>query len=186
MIKEIEIIEGHNYADYFWIRPVVFIEHEAEEDVEVRELKDELSIQESDVESFLAYFFYKYYDNSLKYNSLIEPLFHSRESGFEWYLTYNFFTYETINKMCDEILEMADLFENDYNNTKLIPFKKHFTFCYQCDIDCGIRKGDGWECLFNVEKNIGIVIRFYRRFVKLIREIMEKNPQTHFISIMGP
>ena len=183
MINEIEIIKGHNYNDYFWIRPVEFVKGNTDESLKVIELRDEISIQEDNVDAFLAYFFFKYYDNSLSYNS-IEPD-HERNGGkFEWYLTYNFFTYETINKMCDEILEVADLLENDYKNPVLEPIKKSFSFCYECDLNCDIINGG--NCLFDVDKNIGIVIRFYRQFVKLIREIMSKNPQTSIISIMGP
>ena len=110
MVTEIEIVEGHNSSDYFWIRPFLFTG--TKESFDMTALPDEISIQEDIVSGFLEYFFRKYYDNSLWYNPAVEPD-HEYEDDFQWYLTYNFYTYETINKMCDEIQEMADLLEKD-------------------------------------------------------------------------
>lgn len=95
MSFEIEIKENHDSGGYFWIRPVK-IEHVSKITWDnVEELNEEISIEEGDVDCFLAYFFYKYFDGELFYN---KNRFEGEEyiKGFQWYLTFNFFTYETI------------------------------------------------------------------------------------------
>ena len=177
MSFEIEIQEGHNGSSYFWFRPVIFKRHDKVGYDDVVELEDEFSIEEENIGCFLSYFFFKYYDAELIYNKKR----YDACDEFEWYLTHNFFTYDSLYKMVDEILIVADMLEKDYNNPKLNDIKKRFSIYYmtsQDDIDHNNKEA--------IQKHIFVVIDFYKRFTKRIIKMMENNKNTNIISIMGP
>lgn len=102
---------------------------------------------------------------------------------FEWYLTHNFYTYECLQKMLEEIEQAAELLEKDYNNPMLTRVKERFSIYYMCESSHPdyIAGGDK-----HIEKHKDVVIDFYKRFVARMRKMMENNPQTNVISIMGP
>lgn len=183
MEYQIEIKEGHDTSSYFWFRPVILKESEKLSDDGVIELEEEFSIEEGDVECFLSYFFYKYFDENLSYNKRRYEWGMGYISGFEWYLTYNFFTYDTLKEMVKEIEETAALLESDYDNPRLDDIKKNFSIFYMCDRD----DYDYINCEHTaIREHISVVIDFYRRFSKRITAMMENNKITTIISIMGP
>ncbi|MCM1048248.1 MAG: hypothetical protein NC433_07475 [Clostridiales bacterium] len=180
---QIEIIEGHDTSSYFWFRPVILKEKGKILYDEVIELEEEISIEEGDVECFLSYFLYKYFDKNLTYNKRRYEQGMGYISDFEWYLTYNFYTYDTLTEMIKEIDEVADLLESDYNNPRLDNIKKNFSIFYMCaqnDTDYINRDNTA------IQKHISVVIDFYHRFTKRIAAMMENNKNTTVISIMGP
>ncbi len=177
MSFEIEIQEGHNGGSYFWFRPVTFKNPDKIGYDDIVELEEEFSIEEEDIWHFLSYFFFKYYDANLVYNKNR----YDACAEFEWYLTHNFFTYDTICKMVDEILIVSDMLEKDYNNPKLNDIKERFSIYYmtsQDDID--------HENKDAIQNHIFVVIDFYKRFTKRIIKMMESNKNANVISIMGP
>lgn len=180
---QIEIIEGHDPASYFWFRPVILKETGKILWDEVVELDEEFSIEEGDIDCFLSYFLYKYFDANLTYNKRRYEYDEGYISGFEWYLTHNFYTYDALKEMVKEIMEAASLLESDYNNPRLDDIKKNFSIFYMCrqnDADY-INQDDT-----AVQKHISVVIDFYHRFSKRITAMMENNTDTTIISIMGP
>ena len=126
---EIEIKEGHDCSSYFWIRPVRVEPKDKITWDDVEEMEEEISIEESDVECFLAYFFYKHFDKELLYNknrwewSEDEFITH-----FEWWLTDNFYTYERMRNMLEDITQTALMLKYDYDNPSLQEVKKNFRF----------------------------------------------------------
>lgn len=179
MSFEIQIEEGHNGGSYFWFRPVTFKNHYTVGYDDVVELEEEFSIEEDDVWHFLSYFFFKYYDPELVYNK-------NRYDScikFEWNLTHNFFTYQALVEMGKEILEVAELLQNDYNNSKLNDIKERFSIYYMTSNDDPDHENVSESA---IQKHVGVVINFYERFVKRISEMMKNNPNTNIISIMGP
>lgn len=180
---QIEIIEGHDTSSYFWFRPVILKEKGKILYDEVVELEEEISIEEGDVECFLSYFLYKYFDKNLTYNKRRYEQGMGYISNFEWYLTHNFYTYDVLAEMIKEIDEVAALLESDYNNPRLDDIKKNFSIFYMCaqnDID--YINHDNTV----IQKHVSVVIDFYRRFTKRIAAMMENNKNTKVISIMGP
>ena len=181
MSFEIEIKEGHDSGGYFWIRPVR-IEHVSKITWdEVERLAEEISIEEGDVDCFLAYFFYKHFDNEMYYNK------HRFEMGyiteFQWYLTFNFFTYDAMRNMLADIENVIMLLENDSSNQLLIPVKESFSIIYMCESSHEDYINKNEEA---IDDHIDVVIDFYKRFVYRIRKMMDNNPQVDVLSIMGP
>jgi len=177
MSFEIEIQEGHDDGACYWFRPVIFKKNDKVDYDDVVELEEEFSIQEDDISCFLSYFFFKYYDAELIYNKKR----YDACDEFEWYLTHNFFTYESLYKMVYEIFSVSDMLNNDYNNPKLNDIKKNFSIYYMTSIDDIDHDNE-----YAIEKHISVVIDFYKRFTKRIIKMMENNKNTNIISIMGP
>ncbi|MCM1577748.1 MAG: hypothetical protein NC078_02965 [Ruminococcus sp.] len=180
---EIEIIEGHDYSSYFWFRPVTVKLGEKIRDEDVTELDEEFSIEEGDVECFLAYFFCKHFDNDLVYNKRRFEDGFGFIDGFEWYLTYNFFTYDRIRVLAEDINNTAELLRTDYDNPALADVKKSFSIFYMCPSD---DKDYTERNSANIRNHIDVVIDFYNRFTKRILQMLKNNPDTDMISIMGP
>lgn len=178
----IEIYEGHNPSSYFWFIPVILKEKGVIFDSEVIELDDEFSIEEENVFSFLWYFLIKYFDQKLSYN-MRRDNYGYNGGAFDPNLTYHFYTYETLEKMADDILEVAYMLENDYHNIMLEDIKKKFEIGLMCsnyDYEKAMEDSNA------VQNNIKVVTGFYRRFVKRLRKMMANSPETNIISIMGP
>ncbi|TCL60578.1 hypothetical protein EDD76_102276 [Kineothrix alysoides] len=184
---EIEIIEGHDGSSYFWIKPVRIETTESIKWEDVREYDEEISIEEGDVECFLAYFFLKYYDSKLTYNYRrnLEYGDEAENNQFEWYLEHNFYTYETMNKMLDDMKKTAILLRDHYDDTYLNEIKSKFSIFYMVDVDSD-EYVEGKNTSKTIEMHRDVVIDFYNRFIARIKKMMENNPDCDLLSIMGP
>lgn len=181
---EIEIKEGHDYSSYFWIRPVTIkLGEKIRYYDNVTELDEVISIEEGDVECFLRYFFYNHFDNELIFNKRRYEDGLGYIDGFEWYLTYNFYTYERIRAMAEDINKTAELLKTDFDNPSLAELKKDFSIFYMCPSDDKDYIEGNSE---NIKNHIDVVIDFYGRFTKRILQMLNNNPETDIISIMGP
>lgn len=179
----IEIIEEHDPSSYFWFRPVILHSTDQIKWGDVEELDDEFSIEEGDVSCFVRHFLYKYFDKDLPCNKNRYEDGGYSFTGFEWYLTHNFFTYETISSMLEDIARVADLLESDYDAPALDEVKEHYSIFYLCEQDC-----EDWirGNQLAIPKYKHLIIDFYRRFISRTRQMMENFPQAEYISVMGP
>ncbi len=151
--------------------------------VRIAELDEDFSIEEGDVECFLAHFFYKHFDNELIYNKRRFKDGLGFINGFEWYLTYNFFTYESVRALAEDIDSVAELLKADFDNPALTDAKKSFSIFYMCPSD---DKGYIEVNSASIRKHIDVVIDFYKRFANRILKMLDNNPDTDLISIMDP
>lgn len=184
MERRIEIIEGYDDSSCFNFRPVLLNESGKILLEEVVCIEEIFSIEEGNIECFLWYFLRKYFDGNLTYNKRrYDEDLDVYIGSFEWYLTHNFYTYDTLRKMVEEIENMATLLETDYNNPILDGVKENFSIFYMCDRnDEDYINGDYGA----IPKHISVVTDFYRRFAKRITAMMENNKEAHVISVMGP
>lgn len=174
--EEIGIVDGHDGSSYFWIKPVRVIDYSDTNDSNnVAEMSNiEISIEEDDVAQYLTPFLYKYYDDKLEAHKLrVEGQWtddngNERVSvvrGFQWYLTYNFFTYESVANILNDI--------NDTVDTLLSG-----------------RKNEYIEKLRLKENNVevALIIDFYRRFIYRMKYMMKVGKENGYnlISFMGP
>lgn len=181
---EIKIIEGHDPSSYFWFRPVcVNKKDRIILDDDIKELDEEFSIEEGDVDCFLSYFLYKYFDKENVYNKNRYEYGIGYIRDFEWYLTHNFFTYQSLKSMLRDISCSADWLETDYDTPSLDKLKERFSIYYMCPSDSEDYKTGNEQTIRN---HVTVVIDFYRRFVNRLSLMMENNPETFLISIMGP
>lgn len=178
---QIEILEGHVSSPYpyfyFWFRPVKIPDAAHITCENILKLDEEFSIEQSNVDVFLLYFLSKYFDGDLIYNQ--------KRSGFnpaEFHLCgQNFFTYETVRAMLNEITKTADLFVSDYDSPALSAIKEEIEgeFGYR---DTPNTILSGAPAIFNCRY---IIADFYRSFAARLSQMMESNPSTDLISVEG-
>ena len=104
-VSQVEIIEGHDSGGYFWIMPVRQTEQREKAPWGVMEYRaEEISIEELDVNDYLRDYLDKYFDSDFPYTCRSED----SGRGFEWYLEYNLYTYETMRRMLQEMERDAE------------------------------------------------------------------------------
>ena len=180
--RQIMIVEGHDGGGFFWIMPVKRSKEARFGMEEYR--KEEISIDESDISSFLYYFLKKYFDASFPYEEISSD---HCGTHFEWNLEYNVYSYDTMELMLDDIAECAELLEQQFDDPYLTALKDYFKW-YEFD-----PSENRWnknptpkEAESIIRKNIHIATDFYRRFVRRIEAMMDNAPDYSLISFMGP
>ncbi|WP_022774257.1 hypothetical protein [Butyrivibrio sp. AE2015] len=181
---EIEIIDGTDPTSYFTFCVADIPKNEIIYDKDIKVVGRIISIEEGDVDCFLAYFLKKYYDPTLFYNSH-QDLDDDEKEAFYWWLVENVYTYEAMSAMCDEIIKVADLLDRDFFNPELEDVKKEFSIFYMSDnddidhinSDCSPKA---------IHRHAYVVVDFYRRFVNYIRKMMMDHPECNLITISGP
>lgn len=103
--KEIGIVDGHDSSSYFWIMPVRVMDYDDTDNFgNVAEMRSiEISVEEDDVGQYLSPFLDKHFDEELDAN---RNRYDAR--GFEWYLTYNFFTFSSVMDILRDIRDTID------------------------------------------------------------------------------
>lgn len=190
----IEIIEGHDSSSYFWIQPVNVKDTECDTDDwdNVTEFKDlEISIEEENIVAYLYEIFLKFYDNKLIYNinrgKYHDELWNEKynESEFEYYLTHNFYTMESIEEMIKYIYKVIEILKNDYGNKEIDYLKKRYSYLAICLNHNIPSKEDSYKI---VESHKDMIINFYERFNNYLENMVKEGRTKGYklISIMGP
>ena len=122
---EIGIIDGHDSSSYFWIMPVKILDYSNTADLfsvdEMRSL--EISIEEDDVYHYLSPFLFKHFDEELEVNKKREGV-----DGFEWYLEYNYYTFESMNSVLEDIRDTMEALTSGRENEFTEKLKKSSTY----------------------------------------------------------
>lgn len=172
---EIGIVDGHDSSSYFWIMPVRVIDYENTDSMDnVAEMRRaEISIEEYDVSQYLAPFLYRYFDGELEANKKrvddhwIDDDKSERftyTSNFEWYLTYNFYTFDSMERILSDIKDTIAALSSGQKND------------YTAEIK---REND---------TPVELIIDFYRRFIYRMEYMMTVGKENGYdlISFMGP
>lgn len=167
--REIGIVDGHDSSSYFWIMPVRVLDPSDTSDLDnIAEMRSvEISIEETDVEKYLAPFLYRHFDETLEANRRREDA-----NGFEWYLTYNFYTYAAVRKILKEIADTADALHSGEENVLAAKLRM-------------ARKADsGADNHAEIER----ILDFYERFRYRMEYMMRVGAENGYdlISFMGP
>jgi hypothetical protein len=202
--KEIGIIDGHHGSFFFWIKPVRVIDYSNTNSVDcvAEMMSNEISIEEDDVAQYLTPFLNKYFDNELEANkNRVENCWSDDDvieqtkyiSGFQEYLMHNFFTYESIEKILDDmrntVLALSSGIENEYIAQLR---EKRGKATYQLLYAKNLSKEQINEYNANrpteddTEKSL--IIDFYNRFIYRMEYMMRVGKEKGYdlISFMGP
>ena len=190
---EIEIIEGHDNSSYFWIMPAKVIDISKNSDdsdniVKLREL--EISIEEENVRNFLYPILLKYFDDSLLENKKRVEQWYDVKSGFWWNLTENYYTFDSIIKMIDELKEICELLEENYYDSRLDFIRNNYDWVLYCDDRLNPKNfpNDKNERIKLASNYVCVIIDFYNRLTKFLEKMIEKGIEKGYnlISFMGP
>lgn len=198
--REIGIVDGHDSSSYFWIMPVRIIDYSDITIDGVAEMRsNEISIEENDVDRYLMPFLYKHFDATLEANARrIE--YHSEDGeeentyigGFEWYLTHNFFTFDSMVRVLADIADTIDAlnFGRETEYTDKLNLKKTSDFRWQH------RSMDGDDAVADdlvneftdANTEVALVVDFYQRFLYRMEYMMKVGEEKGYnlISFMGP
>lgn len=159
--KEIGIVDGHDSSSYFWIMPVRVIDFSDTSFVNnVAEMRSvEISVEEDDVYEYLTPFLYKYFDSTLDANRQ-----RKHANDFEWNLTYNFFAFDSIKNILNDINDTVDALSSGRENEYTKKLRKN---------DSGM---------------IELIADFYKRFAYRIEYMLKVGEEKGYnlISFMGP
>ena len=202
--QEIGIVDGHDSSSYFWIMPVRVIDYSNSDSMDcVAEMRsNEISIEEDDVAQYLTPFLYKYFDDELEANKKrIQDRWiddngveHSTAvSGFEWNLTYNFFTFEAMQNILNDMRDTAEALstgrENEYT-AKLREKRGSATYqlMYAKDLSKEQIKEYNDNRPTTDDTEISLIIDFYQRFFYRMEYMMRVGLEKGYnlISFMGP
>ena len=199
--KEIGIVDGHDSSSYFWIMPVRVIDYTDTNDFNnVAEMKQlEISIEMDDVDQYLTPFLHKYYDDELKANKRrIDSYWNGKEpvlyiKGFEWYLTHNFYTYDSIMNMIADIKDTIEALSSGRENeftAKLREKRGSETFQILYSKDMTKEQIDEYNANLPKEDDtpIELIIDFYQRFIYRMGYMIKIGRENGYnlISFMGP
>ena len=202
--EEIGIVDGHDSSSYFWIMPVRIIDYSDTNSVDnVAEMKStEISIEEDDIAQFLSPFLFRHFDPELEANRKrvdsvwendvgTEEIVHYK--NFDWNLTYNFYTYDTVSAILDDIKDTIDallcgrvteftvkLREKRGWAAKTLLYAKGFTQDQIDEYNANRPTSD--------DTDAELIIDFYRRFIYRMEYMMKVGKEKGFdlISFMGP
>lgn len=202
--KEIGIVDGHDSSSYFWIMPVKVIDFTNTDSMDtVAEMRSvEISIEEDDVSQYLTPFLYKYFDAELEANKKrVEDYWVDDDgtehadyvSGFEWYLTHNFYSFEAIRNILNDIYDTIDALSNGRDNEFTIKLKEKrgtatYELLYAKDLTEEQIKQYNANRPTEDDTEIELIIDFYHRFTYRIEYMMKVGKEKGYdlISFMGP
>ena len=167
--SEIRIVDGHDGSSFFWIMPVRVIDYSDTNNLDsVAEMASvEVSIEEDDVYRYLTPFLNQYFDDDLKANRMRVDSYWADDdvsyvSGFEWNLTHNFFTFDSMTNIIRDINDTIEALLSGKENAYSVELKE--------------------------KTDVELIVDFYRRFVFRIKYMMQVGKENGYdlISFMGP
>ena len=130
-IRQVPILEGENTSSYFAICPLS-VEKEEKNPRYSWETKDyyqyRMMIEEDDVQFFLFYFLYKYFDED--YNKKYAGRDPYDSVKFERWADPNLYSYPNMKEMLQEIEEKTRLLQEDFENPELKELIDGFAISY--------------------------------------------------------
>ena len=184
----IRILEGGQSGSYFHIFPIKIkdLNDDTDNASNVTEMQEEvIAIEESDVEAFLYPVLKKCFNPELVENKKRYDM----DNEFSWHLTYNYFSFDDIKKLINEIEEIISLLKSDYDNPKLDEIKKNYNLILYLDSRIDYRKIQAKEKCNKLIKNyINEIINFYKRFIDYLERMMmiSKEYEYNLITFIGP
>ena len=190
-VRQAAILEGGDSGGYFSIVPTMVEDKPVDSNYPWGTqdyYRNIIMIDEMDVQPLLFYFLEKYFDEDLNKKCTDRDPYNSR--GFQHYADPNLYSYPTMKEMLQEIEEKTRLLQEDFENPELKELIDEFPISYFLPDELwDLPNQEDW----NEEKrreiirdNLGIALDFYARFVKRVRKLMERNPDSDCICFSGP
>lgn len=160
-----------------------------------QEMREQLiSVEEDIVSDFLYQIFKRHFDNDLLENAGKDAEYAPERYGdgiaFEWYLTDNFYTLESMKEVLDDIRAVADQLKKDPEDKSLDFMRKGLEELGRYTATDGRHIDDMTEEEISrrAEGNIPELVDFYERFCDHIEEMIKAAHENGYdrISVCGP
>ena len=202
--KEIRIADGYYGSSFFLISPVRVIDNSdtSSSDNVASMRSTAISIEENDVDQYLTPFLYKHFDEELEANKRRVDSYWIDDDGkeqekivacFEWYLTHNFFTFDSIAAILrdieDTIRALSCGEETEFTQklkikrgwgAKQLIYAKNITQEQVTEYNANRPQTDNTKT--------ELIIDFYNRFIYRMEYMMKVGKEKGYalISFMGP
>ena len=190
-VRQAAILEGGDSGGYFSIVPTMVEDKPVDSNYPWGTqdyYRNIIMIDEMDVQPLLFYFLEKYFDEDLNKKCTDRDPYNSR--GFQHYADPNLYSYPAMKEMLLEIEEKARLLQEDFENPELKELIDGFAISYFLPDELwNLPDQEDWNEKKKreiIRDNLGIAIDFYARFVKRVRKLMERNPDSDCICFTGP
>ena len=172
---QIEICDGIDLYNRYLFVPVRVADTDKIVSEEVTELEPCFALNAIHVECFLECFLRKHFDKELSFNQKRIANWRSGNYSckYEAQQGYNFYTYDTVQKMVIELNQVASFLETDFDNPLLESVKERYEVYYLHDPDSAPYL---LENLGTVKDHIHVLTDFYRRIAEKLTCIMGHNP----------
>lgn len=186
----IEIIDGHDCGSYFWIMPVkvLILDECTDHPFNIDEDREnEISVEETIVDTFLYRYLMINFDSDLIFNKN-RVIWDNQKLNFEWHLTYNFFTFNHIEKILYDInQDIKFMQKNLFLDYESIHDMASYLSFYHNPHEATVFLKDLDYSLFMM-RNKEIIIDFYKRFIYYMERMMNSSKEKGYslISFMGP
>ena len=202
--KEIRIADGYYGSSYFLISPVRVIDNSdtSLSDNVARMRSTAISIEENDVDQYLTPFLYKHFDAELEANTRRVDSHWIDEDGrerekivdyFEWYLTHNFFSFDSIAAILRDIEDTIHALScgEETEFTKKLRVKRGWgaqELIYAKDLSQEQVAEYNANRPKTDDTNIDLIIDFFNRFIYRMEYMMKVGKEKGYtlISFMGP
>lgn len=202
--SEIKIVDGHNNSSYFWIQPVRIVDYKNTNDINsVAEMNSAvISIEEDDVNQYLTPFLYKYFDNDLDANRLRFEYWGTDDDGnedrvyiggFKWYLTHNFYTFDSINAIINDLNDTIDALSSGRDNEYIADLKVKRGSATRLLVSSKTMSDEEVDEYNRNRPTVDdtpaeMIIDFYKRLIYRLKYMLKVGEENGYnlISVMGP
>ena len=202
--REIGIVDGHDSSSYFWIMPVRVVDDDNTDSIDnVAEMRSvEISIEEDDVAQYLTPFLYPYFDDELEANKKRLNDYwvddngaeHASQAvGFEWNLTYNYYTYDSMAKILNDIRDTVDALTAGRETGYTLKLREKrgwatYQLLYARDLGEEQIKEYNDNRPTRDDTEVELIIDFFQRFLYRMEYMMRVGKEKGYdlISFMGP
>ena len=179
--EQLEILEGKGYSCTFDIMPIKVLDEDYDEEfgnIEYVE-SEQIAIDEDCITYFLLIFLEKHLSKDLAFQVWGDKC---EFGGFDSY-GENVYSYSDIKNMITDIEKVTKILETDYDNPLLESVKIQVSCIFLLN---SFRSFTPEQEAAYIKDNIGIITDFYRRFVKRMEMMMQRNPECSLIVFSGP
>ena len=202
--KKIGIVDGHDSSSYFWIRPVKVIDYTDTNDIySVIEMDTaEISIEEDDVAQYLTPFLDEYFDPTLEENMKREGNYWEDDDGnehveyidgFEWYLTHNYYTFESVQRIIKDLKDTADALSSGTETSYTLKLREKrgsatYKLVYAKDLSDEEVEEYNRNRPQEDDTEVSLIVDFYNRLIYRLEYMLRIGAENGYnmISFMGP
>lgn len=182
--RQIVITDGHDSGSSFKIAPLREAELEANSFWEVRRVRSQICVDESDLGDFLYPFLERFFETKRDQSSARGD--GCGDKGFDWY-DNNLYSRAVTEEMLDQIERCAAILETDFDAPEISWLKAHFQpRRFDPDENCWAKQYTPEEADAVIRAERGLAVDFYRRFVRVMRQMLRDNPDCDCVCFSGP